>query len=446
MPDDIRAKFLSIPQLVAVVDAARRDSGTLVSGLTSLCAETPAIGELIGMHKEEFATLLNSTEPLPKVATATEADKMDTSDDGALATLANLSSTADPLPPEKEAAMATSDDPETETARTVPTPPDRAPDCPVCLGELGGDAAAEAVTLRCGHTVHLACWMPVVLMVGAGETAQRRHIEDRMGRKCVLCRTDFSSEVTKALRSRRAILRKVEGEEARDEQYEAMLRSMAPGHRLLPENAAAEAAPLQQQMPLPPEACMLLLSQENVVVDQAKPVLCRLMRAELQAAGQSPSGAHNTLVARLISNRLASTSFFLKLHKERLFDALQDTPPAREVRQLVEQLEAQLADAEEQQRRRQLRDATRDAAVVAAVRRSQLPIAGGLGGMLGGPVPGGGAFAPPPPRPPPLSEEEEAQVGALVAMGFERPRAVQAFVECGRNQEHAANYLLSGAI
>ena len=36
-------------------------------------------------------------------------------------------------------------------------------------------------------------------------------------------------------------------EEARDEQYEAMLRSMAPGHRLLPENAAAEAAPLQQQ-------------------------------------------------------------------------------------------------------------------------------------------------------------------------------------------------------
>ena len=108
-----------------------------------------------------------------------------------------------------------------------------------------------------------------------------------MGRKCVLCRTDFSSEVraktaashlrahhpaalsrrplppgqpvtsprrplppgqvTKALRSRRAILRKVEGEEARDEQYEAMLRSMAPGHRLLPENAAAEAAPLQQQ-------------------------------------------------------------------------------------------------------------------------------------------------------------------------------------------------------
>ena len=45
-------------------------------------------------------------------------------------------------------------------------------------------------------------------------------------------------------------------------------------------------------------------------------------------------------------HRLASTSFFLKLHKERLFDALQDTPPAREVRQLVEQLEAQLADAE----------------------------------------------------------------------------------------------------
>ena len=143
MPDDIRAKFLSIPQLVAVVNAARRDPETLASGLASLIAETPAICELVGMHKEEFATLLNSTDPLPEVATATEADKMDTSDDGALATLANLSSTADPLPPEKEAAMATADEPETETARTVPTPPDRAPDCPVCLGERSAATAAH---------------------------------------------------------------------------------------------------------------------------------------------------------------------------------------------------------------------------------------------------------------------------------------------------------------
>ena len=31
-------------------------------------------------------------------------------------------------------------------------------------------------------------------------------------------------------------------------------------------------------------------------------------------------------------------------------------------------------------------------------------------------------------------------------MGFERARALLAFLECGRNQEHAANYLLSGAI
>ena len=60
-----------------------------------------------------------------------------------------------------------------------------------------------------------------------------------------------------------------------------------------------------------------------------------------------PPALSTALVPRVRRrHRLASTSFFLKLHKERLFDALQDTPPAREVRQLVEQLEAQLADAE----------------------------------------------------------------------------------------------------
>ena len=34
---------------------------------------------------------------------------------------------------------------------------------------------------------------------------------------------------------------------------------------------------------------MLLLSQENVVVDQAKPVLCRLMRAGRCCAGERPA-------------------------------------------------------------------------------------------------------------------------------------------------------------
>ena len=57
----------------------------------------------------------------------------------------------------------------------------------------------------------------------------------------------------------------------------------------------------------------------------------------------------------------------------------------------------------------------------------------------------GAVFAPFSP-PVSLPEAEEAQVVALVAMGFERALALRAFIECGHNQEHAANYLLSGAI
>ena len=75
---------------------------------------------------------------------------------------------------------------------------------------------------------------------------------------------------------------------------------------------------------------------------------------------------------------------------------------------------------------------------------------GGGGGGGRGRLRAGAVFAPfstPAPLPPvSLSEAEEAQLVALVAMGFERALALRAFIECGRNQEHAANYLLSGAI
>ena len=61
--------------------------------------------------------------------------------------------TLDPVPP--------------VTTADSPVHPNRAPECPVCLGDLEGEAAAEAVTLRCGHTMHVQCWLPIVMMVGA---------------------------------------------------------------------------------------------------------------------------------------------------------------------------------------------------------------------------------------------------------------------------------------
>ena len=198
-----------------------------------------------------------------------------------------------PNPATGPPAAATRDPAPPATPADSPVHPNRAPECPVCLGELEGEAAAEAVTLRCGHTVHVECWLPIVLMVGAGDTAQRRHIEDRMGRKCPVCRTDFSEGVSQMLRKRRNILRRAENEDARDETLETILRSMRPDHPLLPENTGDKRGgedegvdPLHSSMGLGPEHVRQLLRQESVV-PEAQRVLTRLLRAELQAAPHS---------------------------------------------------------------------------------------------------------------------------------------------------------------
>ena len=184
--------------------------------------------------------------------------------------------TLDPVPP--------------ATTADSPVHPNRAPECPVCLGDLEGEAAAEAVTLRCGHTMHVQCWLPIVMMVGAGDTAQRRHIEDRMGRKCPVCRTDFSEGVSQMLRKRRNILRRAEKEDARDETLEKILRSMRPDHPLLPENVSNKRGgeddgvdPLHSSMGLDPTHVRQLLQQESIV-PEAQLMMQRLLRAELQAA------------------------------------------------------------------------------------------------------------------------------------------------------------------
>jgi len=58
--------------------------------------------------------------------------------------------------------------------------------------------------------------------------------------------------------------------------------------------------------------------------------------------------------------------------------------------------------------------------------------AGGMGG--GAPGPGGPAVIQ-------LTEEESAAVGRLVALGFDRQTAAQAYLACDKNEEIAANFL-----
>ena len=114
-----------------------------------------------------------------------------------------------------------------------------------------------------------------------------------MGRKCPVCRTDFSEGVSQMLRKRRNILRRAENEDARDENLETILRSMRPDHPLLPENTGDKRGgedegvdPLHSSMGLGPEHVRQLLRQESVV-PEAQRVLTRLLRAELQAAPHS---------------------------------------------------------------------------------------------------------------------------------------------------------------
>jgi len=60
---------------------------------------------------------------------------------------------------------------------------------------------------------------------------------------------------------------------------------------------------------------------------------------------------------------------------------------------------------------------------------------GGMGGMGGGMPPGPG------PTVIQLTEEENAAVGRLVALGFDRQTAAQAYLACDKNEEVAANFL-----
>ena len=70
--------------------------------------------------------------------------------------------------------------------------------------------------------------------------------------------------------------------------------------------------------------------------------------------------------------------------------------------------------------------------------------AGGAGAGAGGPggaMAGAGGRARPPPGSIQVTPEEMASIDNLVALGFSKHRAAEAFFACDKNEEMAANFL-----
>lgn len=155
-------------------------------------------------------------------------------------------------------------------------------------------------------------------------------------------------------------------------------------------------------------------------------------------------------MSRILTDGLATKGFFLTLCENKIFPDASLAPRRLllVVESSIEALKEELRAHEERERRGRIRSSlgggkgdqggARRQGPRRRLRRRPASVGGGRASLA---LPRSSRR-----RSVQLSEAEEAQVAMLVAMGFERPRAVRAFVECGRNQEHAANYLLSGAI
>ena len=164
-------RLKAVPKIVELILAARQAPNSLSSLIEALRMTDPQAVELLTQHQGEFRALLSSVGPLvPTPATDAAAPASD-------ALGGSPEAASSPEQGADEAAQV----------------------CPVCLEAMGGGgsttsnaATKEIVTLACGHQIHLSCWLPCVLPIGGGGTAQERHVEDRMGRKCGVCRGEFS--------------------------------------------------------------------------------------------------------------------------------------------------------------------------------------------------------------------------------------------------------------
>ena len=218
--------------------------------------------------------------------------------------------------------------------------PDEEWQCFICMGTTEGRADKERLTLACGHSVHLACWLPCVLSTMGEDSAQARFVEDRLGRKCGLCRGEFSDELSSALKDRRLIIRKSRRgqERASDPAFQRLL-SLLSAHGLASSGALA-SLPGAGERATDPRTELLDLDMGDVhtALSRAAGIdlhkLSLAMRAQLQLAGHSPSGLDETLAGRIIEKGLATKGFFFTLMQK---DLLTKTEPLRTI--ILKQIE-----------------------------------------------------------------------------------------------------------
>ena len=179
--------------------------------------------------------------------------------------------------------------------------------CPVCLNSIESvEAKSEFVVLSCKHKIHLSCWLPCALPIGGGGTAQERYIEDRMGRKCPMCRNDFSAATTSALKPRREVIRDEERHDKRDKQLFHILQDLEGRGQAHPALAAnvrrleasdpdhgEQVLNLEQMraepMPIDNEQLFEALTNDEAVNEQL--ALSKAIRSALQIGKQTPSGS-----------------------------------------------------------------------------------------------------------------------------------------------------------
>jgi hypothetical protein len=305
--------------------------------------------------------------------------------------------------------------------------------CFVCVGTTEGKAAKEVITLSCGHSVHAACWVPCVLPTLGEDSAQARYVEDRLGRKCGFCRTEFSEELAGALKDRRALIRQVRKEyrESRARSDPALQRILrlvrgaglaAEGSWLaqLPSEDDTLADPRLQPMQLDMGDLMFALSGAGLREDNARK-LGLLMRAELQKAGHSPSGTLETLAHSLLQKGLANKGFFFQLLKKELL--LKSEP----LRTLIEEQLAPLIEAERGK-------AMLDQSTPQPVFSPQPVFYGGDALAALGPT----AMPPPPPLP-----HYTEQMAQMASMGFGRRGCLAALRATDGNVDAAIAIVLN---
>jgi hypothetical protein len=321
--------------------------------------------------------------------------------------------------------------------------------CPVCLDLIEDDQAkTEFVVLSCKHKIHLACWLPCALPIGGGGTAQLRHIEDRLGRKCPICRGEFSQLTQKALKPRREVIRTEERADRRDESLLNVLRAVAdrglthPALRELDEVDGERrreghgeeqlAAMRAERMPLDGEMLFEALTSTQAVDDMER--LTRAIRAELQAKKLSASGMHETIVRRLVGEGCATAGFFAKCRRDGLIKKEGGGAVCEVISRSVEDLEEAERRSSKQKRRSVIQ--LGGAGVLLA----------GIMGNVGMPVPPRHMRppvpAPPLPPSPPARLAEHMQ--ELASMGFtDEARNRTALMTVNGNLEAAIGLLVN---